>query len=32
MIPVKGRGKMLTYFLSERARKHGQMLDLTAPH
>jgi adenylate cyclase len=32
MIQVKGKGKMLTYFLSGRARKHDQMLDLTEPH
>jgi class 3 adenylate cyclase len=32
MIRVKGKGKMLTYFLSGRARKHDQMLDLTEPH
>jgi hypothetical protein len=32
MIPVKGKGKMLTYFLGGRAPKHGQMLDLTEPH
>jgi hypothetical protein len=31
IIPVKSKGKMLTYFLSGRARRHGQMLDLTAP-
>jgi class 3 adenylate cyclase len=32
MIQVKGKGKMLTYFLSGRARKHDHMLDLTEPH
>jgi class 3 adenylate cyclase len=32
MIQVKGKGKMLTYLLSGRARKHDQMLDLTEPH
>jgi adenylate cyclase len=32
MIQVKGKGKMLTYFLSGRAREHDQMLDLTEPH
>jgi class 3 adenylate cyclase len=31
MIQVKGKGKMLTYFLSGRARKHDHMLDLTEP-
>jgi adenylate cyclase len=32
MVQVKGKGRMLTYFLSGRARKHDQMLDLTEPH
>jgi class 3 adenylate cyclase len=32
MIKGKGKGKMLTYFLSGRARKHDQMLDLAEPH
>jgi hypothetical protein len=32
MIQVKGKGEMLTYFLSGRSRKHDQMLDLTEPY
>ena len=32
MIQVKGKGKMLTYFLSGRTRKHDHMLNLTEPH
>ena len=32
MIQVKGKGEMLTYLLSGRARQHDQMLDLTEPH
>ena len=33
MIQVKGKGTMLTYFLSGRARPHDHMLDLTTePH
>jgi class 3 adenylate cyclase len=32
MVQVKGKGRMRTYFLSGRARKHDQMLDLTEPH
>ena len=31
-IQVKGKGKMRTYFLSGRTRKHDQMLDLTEPY
>jgi class 3 adenylate cyclase len=31
-IQVKGKGKMLTYFLSGRARNHDHMLNLTEPH
>jgi adenylate cyclase len=32
MIQVKGKGRMLTYFLSGRAREHDHMLDLTQPN
>jgi hypothetical protein len=32
VVQLKGKGKMLTYFLSGRPRKHDQMLDLTEPH
>jgi len=32
MIQVKGKGRMVTYFLSGRAREHDHMLDLTEPN